>query len=191
MTERPPAEPQAQDDPAPGALRDGVADADAPDVAADAAPDDTPETPGAAPPPWRYEASARGPRAFVVLGLWWGALGLGIVAIDLALWIAIPLAAVTLPALWELIRGTKAWIEITPGGIGWGSGKREGFVARGEIDRLRFDTRLDFSLRLTIVTVGVSRIRLPYECIPRAARLKAALDAHGYPHEHHHFALLS
>jgi len=145
----------------------------------------------ATPPPWRYEASARGPRAFIVLGLWWGVLLLGLFAINLSPWIAGALAALSLPALWELIRGAKAWIEVTPGGIGWGSGRREGFVARDEIDRLRFDTRLDFSVRLTIRTVGMQKVRLPYECLPRAARLKTALDDHGYPHEHHHFALLS
>jgi hypothetical protein len=156
-------------------------------MTADPPPQDTPS----APPPWRYEASARGPRAIIVLALWWGVLGLGLVTIDLNPWIAGVLAAFSLPALWELARGTKAWVEVTPGGIGWGSGKRQGFVARDEIDRLRFDTRLDFSLRLTIVTVGMSRVRLPYECLPRAARMKAALDAHGYAHEHHHFALMS
>lgn len=127
----------------------------------------------------------------LVLGLWWGALLLGLVLIDLNPWIAGVLGAFSLPALWELVRDSTAWIEVSPGGIAWGSGQRKGFVARNEIDRLRFDTRLDFSLRLTIITVGMARIRLPYECLPRAARLKEALDAHGYAHEHHHFALLS
>lgn len=147
--------------------------------------------PQSAPPPWRYEASARGPRAVLMLVLWWGILIIGLLAIDLNPWIAGVLGALSIPALIELARGTTAWLEVTPGGIGWGSGRRTGFVARNEIDRVRLDTRLDFSLRMTIISVGMARVRLPYECVPRAKTLTKVLDAQGYKHEHHHFALLS
>ena len=32
--------------------------------------------------PWRYEASARGPRVLATLGLWWGLVLLGLLAIN-------------------------------------------------------------------------------------------------------------
>ncbi|WP_425038280.1 hypothetical protein [Primorskyibacter sp. S187A] len=141
--------------------------------------------------PWRFEASARGPRAFLVLGLWWGLVLLGLWAIELNIWIALALLTFSLPAIWELVRGATAYLEIDKTHVRWGSGRRSGEVARNEIGKVRLDTRLDFSLRMSIVLHNGRKIRLPYECLPRAARLKAALDQAGLAHEHHHFSLLS
>ncbi|MGX9353723.1 hypothetical protein ACS3SW_00765 [Roseobacteraceae bacterium S113] len=141
--------------------------------------------------PWRYEASARGPRVLAILGLWWGLVLLGLFAINLSPWIAGVLLLVSLPAVIEMARGATAWLEVSETSIAWGSGRRSGDVARNEIEKVRFDTRLDLSVRVSLVLVSGRRVRLPYECIPRAARLKEALEAAGYVHEHHHFALMS
>ncbi|MCH2165489.1 MAG: hypothetical protein MK098_12670 [Marinovum sp.] len=141
--------------------------------------------------PWRYEASARGPRSVLVLGIWWCTIALGLLFVGLAPWIAALLFVVSLPAAWEWLRASVSWIEITDTHVCWGSGRRTGTVTLSEINRFRFDTRLDLSVRASLILVSGKRVHLPYECAPRAQRLKPVLDAAGISYEQHHFALLS
>jgi len=55
---------------------------------------------------------------------------------------------------------------------------------------MRFDTRLDFSVRITVVTADGTRLRLPYDALPPHKGFEAACQAHGLRTERHHFALL-
>ena len=59
-----------------------------------------------------------------------------------------------------------------------------------EIDHMRFDTRLDFSVRVSAVLADRRKVRLPYEALPQHKRLEAACHAHGLRVERHHFSLL-
>ena len=139
---------------------------------------------------YRYEASARGPRAFVALGMWWAGLIAAYLFLDAAIWILLPLALVTIPALYEMGKGVEASLEIDSDEIRWASGRRQAKMALSELDRVRLDTRLDMSLRMSLVLPSGKKIRLPYECVPPRKPLEAELEARGIPVERHHFSLM-
>ncbi|MEP5153955.1 MAG: hypothetical protein ABJQ89_13130, partial [Planktotalea sp.] len=61
----------------------------------------------------------------------------------------------------------------------------------GMLKSVRLDTRLDLSLRMTLIPHQGGKVRLPYECIPKAAEIEAALTAQDIPYERHHFTLMS
>lgn len=139
---------------------------------------------------YRFEASARGPRAFVALGLWWGGLIAAWAFLDASPWIILPLALVTLPALYEMGRGSKARLEIDSDEVRWSTGRRSARMALSEIDKVRLDTRLDFSLRMSLVRPDGRKVRLPYECVPPGKSLETELNRRGIAVERHHFSLL-
>lgn len=139
---------------------------------------------------YRYEAAARSPRAYLALGLWWGGLLAAWAFLDASPWILLPLALVTLPALYEMGKGSSATLEIDSDEIRWTTGARGARMAWDEVERVRLDTRLDFSVRMSLVLPGGKRVRLPYECVPPSKALEAELDRRGIAVERHHFSLL-
>lgn len=140
---------------------------------------------------YRYEAAARGPRAFVALGLWWGALIAAALFLNAAWWVLLPLALASLPALYEMGKGAVARFELDNSEFRWSSGRRSARVARTDVLRVRLDTRLDFSLRMSLILQDGKRVRLPYECVPPAKSLEQALQTRDIPVERHHFTLFN
>ncbi|MDA7428681.1 hypothetical protein PGB28_09440 [Primorskyibacter aestuariivivens] len=139
---------------------------------------------------YRFEASARGPRAVLGLALWWAGLLAAYLIFDATLWILLPLALASLPALYELGKGARATLEIDSDEFRWSSGRRQGRMLRSEVDRVRLDTKLDMSLRMSLVTPEGRKIRLPYECVPPRKALEEELDTRGITVERHHFSLM-
>lgn len=140
--------------------------------------------------PFQFRKAGRNRAAlFAVLGIW-TALIAAVLLVNAALWLMGLIALVTLPALWELVTNPAAGLDLTQSKLTWFTGRRKGELARGEVERMRFDTRLDFSVRATVVLTTGRKVRLPYECTPPHQLFEKALIAHGIRVERHHFSLI-
>lgn len=126
---------------------------------------------------------------FVVLGVW-VALGAAILLIDASPWLMGALALFTLPAVWDLLKNPASGLRFTPRALIWFTGNRDAEVGWHEIEKVRLDTRLDFSVRASVVLHSGRKIRLPYESTPPHQLLEAALNARGVRTERHHFSLI-
>lgn len=124
----------------------------------------------------------------VVIGIY-GVLLAAIILVDAAWWLMAALALLTLPALWDLWRDPSAGIRLDDTRLDWHSGRRSGTLELREIDHMRFDTRLDFSVRVTAVLKNDKRIRLPYEALPPHRAFEAGFDARGIAVKRHHFTI--
>lgn len=140
--------------------------------------------------PFVFEQEARSRRTLlIVLGVWAILIGLWL-WLDAAWWIVAFLAAFTLPALYDLIYNPKAGLTLDTETLSWFSGRRQGALELTEIDHIRLDTRLDFSVRVTAVLNTGRKIRLPFESTPPHQALENALQAQGVKTQRHHFQLL-
>ena len=120
----------------------------------------------------------------------WGLLTLAIVTVDAAPWLMGIVALFTLPALWEIYANPAAGLQMDAREITWFTGKRTATLQWGEVDHMRLDTRLDFSVRATAVLTSGRKIRLPYEATPPHKAFEAALQGLGIRTERHHFSLI-
>ncbi|WP_187428724.1 hypothetical protein ROLI_011700 [Roseobacter fucihabitans] len=120
----------------------------------------------------------------------WGVLLLAIIWVDAALWLMGIVAAFTLPALWDLWANPAAGLSFDDQGMTWFSAKRSASLRWSEVDHMRLDTRLDFSVRATAVLNTGQKIRLPYEATPPHQAFENALHAGGIKTQRHHFSLI-
>jgi hypothetical protein len=125
----------------------------------------------------------------VVVAVWFVLIA-AVIVVDAAPWLMAAVGLFTLPALWELYANPRSGMIFTKDALSWYTGKRDGAVAWCEIDRVRLDTRLDFSVRASVVLHTGRKIRIPYESTPPHEVLEAALNARGIRTERHHFSLV-
>lgn len=137
--------------------------------------------------PFRFRRTGRNRATLLSVLSIWAALVAAIVLVDAAVWLMGIIALVTVPAVWDLVANPPAGLDLTTKELTWFSGRRTGQLARGEIERIRFDTRLDFSVRATAVLTTGRKIRLPFECTPPHQTFEKALKSHGIRTERHHF----
>lgn len=142
------------------------------------------------PEPFRFTRTGRTRRTALALVAVWAAMGAAVLVLDAALWVMAVPALFTLPAVWDLVSDRRAGLALDEDRIRWHAGRAEGEVVFGQIDRVRFDTRLDLSVKVTLVLRSGRRIRLPQESVPPWRTLEAALEARGLRTERHHFAVL-
>jgi hypothetical protein len=132
--------------------------------------------------PFRFERSAREPRALALIGLSGLAiLGL-LLVVDAAWWVVAILALLSLPAIVEALRDARATLALDDGGLRWSSGRRARAVPLDRIAEVRLATTLDFSQRASVLLDTGQRLRIPPECLPPGRTLDAALAARGIPH---------
>lgn len=140
--------------------------------------------------PFSYRRQGRSRATLlVVIGIWF-ALAAAVILVDAALWLVALVGVFTIPAVMDVIRNPTSGLDFSPDQMTWFSGHRSGAIEWQEIDRVRLDTRLDFSVRASAVLHSGQKIRLPYECTPPHLMLEAALNAHGIRTERHHFSLI-
>jgi hypothetical protein len=89
-----------------------------------------------------------------------------------------------------VVSDRRSGLRLEDGRLHWFSGPRAWELPFDQIDHLRLDTRLDFSVRASAVTPDRHRIRLPQDALPHHKVLEAAAQAHGLRVERHHFTLL-
>ncbi|MGB7317785.1 MAG: hypothetical protein WBC85_07445, partial [Planktotalea sp.] len=111
---------------------------------------------------FHFERRARSPRAIFFIALWWAAIALLHFAIQANPWILLLLALVSLPAIYDLGANASAILTIDAQHIAWRSGQRGATCPRAQLQKVRLDTRLDFSLRMTLIPHQGRKIRLPY-----------------------------
>ncbi|WP_136439479.1 hypothetical protein [Pacificoceanicola onchidii] len=141
---------------------------------------------------YKFERAGRNLTAILTLGVIWGGLVLGLLWLSASLWIVGGLFAVTLPMLWDVIRNRAAGLEMDETQIRWWSGRHTGDARLSAIDHVRFDTRLDLSVRVRLVLKGPAarRVQIPQDALPPHQDLQAELEARGVPVKRHYFSLM-
>ncbi|WP_246039868.1 hypothetical protein [Sulfitobacter sabulilitoris] len=141
--------------------------------------------------PFRYRSRGRNRTTAIAVAAYYGVLVLAIVAVEASVILMAVLALFALPATIDLWRDPRAGLDLDDEGLRWFSGTRHAEVAWGEVGHVRLDTRLDFSVRASVVLAdGGRKIRLPYESTPPHKALEAALLARGIAVQRHHFSLI-
>jgi hypothetical protein len=140
--------------------------------------------------PFEHRSHGRNARTAAVLAAIYAALAALWVWLDMAWFIIAMVALATLPAIWDLWSDRASGLRLDDQSLSWFSGAARAELPLGEIDHMRFDTRLDFSVRVSAVLPGGRRIRLPYDALPPHRSLEAALQARGVRVDRHHFSLL-
>lgn len=137
-----------------------------------------------------HHATGRTRRAAAVVVCVWVGSGVLWAALDAAPWIvAIPVLA-TLPAVWDFVTARPAGMRLSDDGIAWWSGRHRGDVALHRLSLVRFETRMDLSIRVRLVLDSGRRITLPPDALPPWSELQAAFETRGIRTERHHFSLL-
>jgi hypothetical protein len=137
-----------------------------------------------------YQRRARSLKLALVLVVCWLVLALLWAVWDASGWIVAILGAATLPGLFDLIRNPAAGFSVDAQTLRWHSGARGGEVAVDRVDHIRLDTRLDLSVRTTIVLDSGRKLRLPFEAMPPHRELEKVLQDRGIRTERHHFSLM-
>jgi hypothetical protein len=139
---------------------------------------------------FEHTGHGRNPRTVVVLICIYAALLGALLFLEAAVWLMGALALLTLPAVWDLYTNPSAGVRLDDETLSWHTGRRSAKVALEEIEHMRFDTRLDFSVRVTAILPNRKRVRLPYEALPPHQLFEDAFRVRGVKVERHHFSLL-
>jgi hypothetical protein len=131
--------------------------------------------------PFRFERSARGPRALALIATALAAL-FALILLGAAWWITAALALLTLPAIVEALRGSRATLTLDDHALAWSSGRRAQSVPLPRIAEVRLATTLDFSQRATVHADTGERLRIPPECLPPGRAFDDGLAARAIPH---------
>jgi len=142
------------------------------------------------PEPFHWTRSGRSRSAAIVVGAVWLALAAAYVLLDASIWVVWLIVLFTLPALADLVTGRVSEMHVTQSGLRWASGRRAAELGWDEIERIRLDTRLDFSVRTTLILPSGRKLRLPIDTTPPVDTFEAALRAHGVEVRRHHFSLV-
>lgn len=139
--------------------------------------------------PYSFTRHNRSPKAMImVISVYAGLIAL-VILFDAVWWIIALLALSTLPALWDIARGTQAGVILDQTTLHWFSGSREAQVDLADIDHVRLDTRWDLSVRVSLVLRSDKRIRLPDESTPSHKEFERVLQQAGLRVERHHFTV--
>ncbi|UWQ90039.1 hypothetical protein QEZ52_14780 [Aliisedimentitalea scapharcae] len=118
----------------------------------------------------------------ILLGLW--------VGVDAAWWIILGLALPGLPAVADLWRNPQAGLTLTDTNVSWFSGPHHDQIDLAEIDIARFDTRWDFSIRVTLKLNTGKSLRIPFESLPPHRQFEQQLQDRGIDVKRRHFVFL-
>ncbi len=140
--------------------------------------------------PLTHASQGRSRKALIVLLAVWLAVVAAWIALDVATWIVAGFLLLTLPAAYEYATNKSAGLTLDDTHLRWHSGRHEGEIALAQIDHVRFDTRLDLSIRVRVILPSGRRIPVPQDCLPVHPALQMALEARGIRTERHHFSLL-
>ncbi|WP_299944923.1 hypothetical protein [uncultured Ruegeria sp.] len=136
---------------------------------------------------YQFTRRNRNPRAVLILiGIYTVLIGL-MILLDAVWWLMALLALTTLPALWDVIRNTSAGMELSGNSLRWHTGQRQGQLDLSKVDRFQFDTRWDFSVRVSAMLKSDKLLPLPTESLPSHWKLEDVLNTAGFAVERHHF----
>jgi len=138
---------------------------------------------------YQFSRMSRTPRMMATLGLLYLALIGVYAALDAAWWVVIILALPTIPAVWDCWRNTRSGLSLGPDLLRWHSGQHVDELPLDEIDHASFNTRFDFSVRVTFFLQDGSKLYLRPQVIPPRRQLEPELQKRGIRTERHHFRL--
>lgn len=137
--------------------------------------------------PFEFTCHNRSQRTVVILICIYGVLIGLVIVLGAAWWLMALLALPTLPAVWDVARNTSAGMRLDGATLSWFTGNRQGKIPLSRIDRFRFDTRWDFTVRVSVILESGKRVRLPDESLPPHRDLEQRLHEVGFTVERHHF----
>jgi len=139
--------------------------------------------------PFVFARRGRSARIFMVLIVIYAALAGAVILVDASPWLMAALALPTLPALWDLYFDPGAGVRLDAERLTWHSRRRRVDLGLDEIDHMRFDTRWDFSVRVSAVLHDGKRLRLPHEALPPHRLFETAFVNLGVTVTRHHFSI--
>ena len=140
--------------------------------------------------PYSFSRQGRSFRTALILSAIYIVCIAAIILIDAAWWLMLLFSLLTIPALWDLWGNPKSGLVLTQTELSWFTGRRQGSLNFSEIDRMRFDTRWDFSVRVTAILNTQKRVRLPYETLPPHHQFEAELQERDITVIRHHFVVI-
>lgn len=140
--------------------------------------------------PYIYTRYGRRPATFLTVLAIWGALVAAYVGLEAKPLILAVIGAFTLPALYDLARNPRSTLTLDATHLRWSSGRQSAEIALSEIDHLRFDTRLDMSVRLSVIRPSGVKIRVPYPATPPHATFEPLARSAGLTTRRYHFSLI-
>ncbi len=139
---------------------------------------------------YTFHAKGRSPRTALTVALIWAGLLALYLWLEASGWIMLFLALFTLPAVADLMRNPDSGLTLSDTALSWHTGRRHAEVALSEIDHVRMDTRLDFSVKVTLVLETGAKVRLPFEATPPHMAFEHALNARDIRTKRFHFQLM-
>lgn len=140
--------------------------------------------------PYTYTSHGRRPATILTVVLIWAALIAAYVLLEADPVILSVIGAFTLPALYDLVRNPRSTLTLDDTYLRWSSGNQDAEIALSEIEYLRFDTRLDMSVRLSIVRPSGVKIRVPYPATPPHGSFEPLARTAGLTTRRYHFSLI-
>ena len=140
--------------------------------------------------PYTYVSQGRRPATMIIVAAIWAALLAAYVMLEAELFILAIIGAFTLPALYDLARNPRSSLTLDDTHLRWTSGRQDAKIALSEIDHLRFDTRLDMSVRLSVVRPSGVKIRVPFPATPPHTTFEPLARSAGLTTRRYHFSLI-
>lgn len=105
-------------------------------------------------------------------------------------WIVIGLGLLAIPAALDLWRNPVTKLALTDTQIRWKNSGQEAELPLSRIQKARFDTRWDLSVRATLILIDNSKLRIPQDVMPAHTALEQAFKDRNIATERHHFRVI-
>ena len=137
---------------------------------------------------YSYESQGRTPKSIAALVAMVFIL-IGLDYIGTVWWIIVIVAMITLPAAIDVFVNATARLDLNAQHLFWKNRSQEVTIPLHEIEKIRFDGRMDISVRVSVVLVDGRKLRMPYDAMPPHKELEAALQARDVRTERHAFTV--
>ena len=139
--------------------------------------------------PFRHETRGRSLRTALAVA---AALLLlfGLYLVGTLVWLLAVFALFVVPAVLDLLRNPIGRFELTERELNWETPRLSAALPVAQIAKARFDTRWDFSVRVTLILHDGRKLRIPQDVMPPHKALEEAFKACGVPTERHHFRVI-
>jgi hypothetical protein len=146
--------------------------------------------PTAGPEDYSYHTTGRNWTTLLTTLVVWAVLAFLIIKVEMVWWLAALVFMFTLPAVYDLVTARPSGITIIQDQITWYAGKQTGEAPKRLINHIRLDTRLDLSVRCTLVLYSGQKIKVPFESCPHHRELEQQLIDRGYKPKRQHFGFV-
>ena len=137
---------------------------------------------------YSYESQGRTPKSIAALVAMVFIL-IGLDYIGTVWWIIVIVAMITLPAAIDVFVNATARLNLDDSQLFWKNRSQEVTIPLHEIEKIRFDGRMDMSVRVSVVLNDGRKLRMPYDAMPPHKELEAALQARDVRTERHAFTV--